>query len=158
MINNLQSKIDVDQKLEELIRRTVELALNLEGVSGDAEVSVALVDNDYIHELNKTYRGKDMPTDVLSFPMHDIGSKSDFESNEEVERLLGDIVISLEKAKEQARAYGHSFEREIAYLVVHGVLHLLGYDHETEEERKVMREKEEKTLQAFGLTREESQL
>jgi len=154
VINNMQHRIDVDDRLEELIRKTVEMALNLEGVRSDLEVSVALVDNDYIRELNKTYRGKDAPTDVLSFPMLEPGEVDDVPSEGEVEQLLGDIVISLEKAEEQAKSYGHSFEREVAFLVVHGVLHLLGYDHEIEEERKIMRQKEEEVLKALGLTRE----
>lgn len=154
VINNMQHRIDVDDRLEELIRKTVEMALNLEGVRSDLEVSVALVDNDYIRELNKTYRGKDAPTDVLSFPMLEPGEVDDVPSEGEVEQLLGDIVISLEKAEEQAKSYGHSFEREVAFLVVHGVLHLLGYDHEIEEERKIMRQKEEEALKALGLTRE----
>ncbi|MFO7152217.1 MAG: rRNA maturation RNase YbeY [Bacillota bacterium] len=150
----MQHRIDVDDRLEELIRKSVEMALNLEGVRSDLEVSVALVDNDYIRELNKTYRGKDAPTDVLSFPMLEPGEVDDVPSEGEVEQLLGDIVISLEKAEEQAKSYGHSFEREVAFLVVHGVLHLLGYDHEIEEERKIMRQKEEEVLKALGLTRE----
>lgn len=154
VINNMQHRIDVDDRLEELIRKSVEMALNLEGVRSDLEVSVALVDNDYIRELNKTYRGKDAPTDVLSFPMLEPGEVDDVPSEGEVEQLLGDIVISLEKAEEQAKSYGHSFEREVAFLVVHGVLHLLGYDHEIEEERKIMRQKEEEALKALGLTRE----
>lgn len=154
VINNMQHRIDVDDRLEELIRKSVEMALNLEGVRSDLEVSVALVDNDYIRELNKTYRGKDAPTDVLSFPMLEPGEVDDVSSEGEVEQLLGDIVISLEKAEEQAKSYGHSFEREVAFLVVHGVLHLLGYDHEIEEERKIMRQKEEEVLKALGLTRE----
>lgn len=154
VINNMQHRIDVDDRLEELIRKSVEMALNLEGVRSDLEVSVALVDNDYIRELNKTYRGKDAPTDVLSFPMLEPGEVDDVSSEGEVEQLLGDIVISLEKAEEQAKSYGHSFEREVAFLVVHGVLHLLGYDHEIEEERKIMRQKEEEALKALGLTRE----
>lgn len=154
VINNMQHRIDVDDRLEELIRKSVEMALNLEGVRSDLEVSVALVDNDYIRELNKTYRGKDAPTDVLSFPMLEPGEVDDVPSEGEVEQLLGDIVISLEKAEEQAKSYGHSFEREVAFLVVHGVLHLLGYDHEIEEERKIMRQKEEEVLKALGLTRE----
>ncbi|MDN5330984.1 MAG: putative rRNA maturation factor [Tepidanaerobacteraceae bacterium] len=155
IINNLQDKIKVDRGLEELITKAVELTLNLEGADTKVEVSVALVDNAYIRELNKTYRGKYAPTDVLSFP---IGEESLVDENEEIERLLGDIVVSLEKAEEQANDYGHSFEREVIYLIVHGTLHLLGYDHENEEERKVMREKEERTLKALGLPREESRL
>lgn len=155
VINDMQDKIKVDQELKELIKKAIELTLDLEKADPKAEVSVALVDNAYIHELNKIYRGKDAPTDVLSFPL---GDESFVGENEEIEHLLGDIVVSLEKAEEQAKIYGHSFIREVIYLIVHGTLHLLGYDHENEEERKVMREKEERTLRALGLPREESGL
>lgn len=155
VINDMQDKIKVDQELKELIKKAIELTLDLEKADPKAEVSVALVDNAYIHELNKIYRGKDAPTDVLSFPL---GDESFVGENDEIEHLLGDIVVSLEKAEEQAKTYGHSFKREVIYLIVHGTLHLLGYDHENEEERKVMREKEERTLRALGLPREESGL
>nr|WP_245523169.1 rRNA maturation RNase YbeY [Thermosediminibacter oceani] len=158
LISNLQNRITVNEKMEELVKKIVEFALDFEGVAGEVEVSVVFVDNDYIRELNRSYRGKDMPTDVLSFSMRETSADEAFDGNEEVERMLGDIVISLEKAREQADAFGHSFEREVGYLVVHGVLHLLGYDHEEERDKKIMREKEEEVLRAFRLTREEFQL
>ncbi|WP_148867057.1 rRNA maturation RNase YbeY [Thermosediminibacter litoriperuensis] len=158
VISNLQDRIAVDEKLEEVVRKIVEFALDFEGAVAEVEVGVVFVDNAYIRELNRSYRGKDLPTDVLSFPMRETSTDELFDGNEEVERLLGDIVISLEKAREQADAFGHSFEREVGYLVVHGVLHLLGYDHEEERDKKIMREKEEEVLRAFRLTREEFQL
>ncbi|WP_073253615.1 rRNA maturation RNase YbeY [Caldanaerovirga acetigignens] len=151
----MQDKIKVDQELQELIKKAVELTLDLEKADPKAEVSVALVDNAYIRQLNKIYRGKDEPTDVLSFSL---GDESFIGGYEEIEHLLGDIVVSLEKAEEQANIYGHSFKREVVYLLVHGTLHLLGYDHENDEQRKVMREKEERILRALGLSREESGL
>nr|WP_244269690.1 rRNA maturation RNase YbeY [Caldanaerovirga acetigignens] len=154
-INDMQDKIKVDQELQELIKKAVELTLDLEKADPKAEVSVALVDNAYIRQLNKIYRGKDEPTDVLSFSL---GDESFIGGYEEIEHLLGDIVVSLEKAEEQANIYGHSFKREVVYLLVHGTLHLLGYDHENDEQRKVMREKEERILRALGLSREESGL
>lgn len=147
-INDLQDKIKVETKLFKLLEKVVLQALTEQGAGQrDGEISLAFVDNAYIHELNKTYRDKDKPTDVLSFPMDDI-------SSEEPYILLGDIIISLEKAKEQAEEYGHSFEREMAFLTVHGVLHLLGYDHEGEEERKWMEKEQRKVLELLSISRE----
>ncbi len=115
-------------------------------MSGDVEVSIVLVDDEYIQNLNKNYRSIDAPTDVLSFAMRESVDESDISFECEEEELLGDVVISLERARSQAEEYGHSIEREIGFLVTHGILHLLGYDHETESERAVMRE-------SIGLTR-----
>ncbi|NYE56320.1 rRNA maturation RNase YbeY [Carboxydothermus ferrireducens] len=140
-ITNLQDKVDVDETLLNIITQAVSLTLNEEGRVG--VVSIALVDNIYIQSLNREYRQKDVPTDVLSFPLAD----------DEDDEVLGDVVISLEKAAEQAKEYGHSFFREVAFLTVHGVLHLLGHDHYEEEETRIMREKEEKILSALGLER-----
>ncbi|WP_213975252.1 rRNA maturation RNase YbeY [Tepidanaerobacter acetatoxydans] len=153
VINNLQDKIDVTQKLEELINKAVNTAISVEKVSGDLEVSIALVDDEYIQKLNRQYRSLDASTDVLSFAMRETVFEEcgSFEFQEE--ELLGDVVISLEKAKEQAVEYGHSFEREVGFLVVHGILHLLGYDHEVGEEKVVMRQREEEILKAIDLTR-----
>ncbi|GAV22054.1 rRNA maturation RNase YbeY [Carboxydothermus pertinax] len=139
-INNLQDKVLVDDILLQAIEKAVSFTLNEEGCEG--VVSVALVDNNYIQSLNRDYRQKDTPTDVLSFPLAD-----------DEDDVLGDVVISLEKALEQAKEYGHSFLREVSFLTVHGVLHLLGHDHYTEEETRIMREKEEKILKALGLER-----
>ena len=123
--------------------------LQLENFQGIAEVSVTFVDNDEIHKLNKQYRNKDMPTDVLSFVMgengvYDVDPKTGAQ-------ILGDVVISMEKAVEQAERYGHSLQREVGYLTAHSVLHLLGYDHENNMERIRMREKEEKVMSQLGL-------
>ena len=119
----------------------------------DAEVSVSIVDNERIHELNKQYRNIDSETDVLSFPLGENGVYDiNYDTNE---AELGDIVISLEKAEEQAKRYGHSLEREVGYLTVHSMLHLLGYDHELGGIELVrMREKEEKVLTELGLRRD----
>ena len=110
------------------------------------------MDDKKIQELNRDYRGIDRPTDVLSFPLReaveDEGPKVSVD-----EWLLGDIVVSMETALRQAEEYGHSLERELGFLIVHGCLHLLGYDHQREEERQVMREKEEAILTSLGLTR-----
>ena len=127
----------------------------------DVEISLSFVSLDEIHELNREYRGVDRPTDVLSFPM--------FESVDELEEAcealeeegqavpLGDVVICMDKIIEQAEEFGHSRERETVYLFTHSVLHLLGYDHETEEDKIEMRAREEEIMDAIGLGREETQ-
>lgn len=148
-ITNDQNIIDVDRKTYGLIRRSINAALKYEEFEKDSEVSVTLVDNEAIHALNLEARGVDRPTDVLSFPMFD----DDFDDGEAA--ILGDIVLSLEKAREQAEQYGHSIEREIAFLTVHSVLHLLGYDHElSEEDEKEMFFKQDEILKIMKLTRE----
>jgi probable rRNA maturation factor len=117
-----------------------------------ADVAVTVVDNEQIHALNKEYRQVDRPTDVLSFPLWE--PEEDWVITEEEETVpLGDIVISYPKAKEQAEEYGHSIERELGFLAVHGFLHLLGYDHETAEEEKEMFQRQEEILQQAGLHR-----
>jgi probable rRNA maturation factor len=116
------------------------------------EVAVTIVDNEKIHRLNQEYRGIDRPTDVLSFPLWE--PDEDWVIDEEEEAvMLGDIVISLPKAKEQATEYGHTLERELGFLAVHGFLHLLGYDHETEQEEKEMFTRQEEILSQIGLQR-----
>lgn len=115
------------------------------------EVSLVLSDDAYIHALNLQYRGKDCPTDVLSFALNEGEEPEVLDGPEEV--LLGDIIISLETATRQAIEYGHSLERELAYLTVHGILHLLGYDHMTEEEKCEMRQEEEHVLSLLGIHR-----
>ena len=147
MIANEQGVVAVTRELRALIRRAVAAALRYEQFEGAAEVSVTLVDNAGIHELNRTYRNVDRPTDVLSFPLFD-------EEGENGKTVLGDIVLSLERAGEQAQAYGHAFEREVAFLCVHSILHLLGYDHETSpEDEKDMFARQEAVLAEMGLVR-----
>jgi probable rRNA maturation factor len=145
----LQEKVPVDDQLVDLVTRAAGEALSLAGGHPDAEVSLVFVDDDYIHRLNREYRGVDRPTDVLSFALQE--GEPMPAAGEEI--LLGDVVISLEMARRQSEEYGHSFEREVAFLVVHGVLHLLGYDHQTEEQRRAMREKEETIMARMGLGR-----
>lgn len=110
----------------------------------------SFVDNKEIHELNREYRGVDRVTDVLSFPL----LSDDFEDVELEEESLGDIVVSLERALEQSIEYNHSFEREVCFLICHSMFHLLGYDHDTDENTKEMREKEEHILNKLNITRE----
>ncbi|QEK12357.1 rRNA maturation RNase YbeY [Crassaminicella thermophila] len=148
MIDNRQTVIEYDREIENLIIKAIDLCLQKEGVCKDVEVSVSFVDNKEIHELNKTYRGVDKSTDVLSFPQYE----NIKEINEHT--CLGDIVISLEKAKEQSIEFCHSFEREVLFLTVHSMFHLFGYDHDTEENRKIMRQKEEEVLKEMGILRE----
>ena len=147
---------------DELIRTVIEAALDYENCPYDAEVSVTLTDNESIREVNRDFRNLDRATDVLSFPMADYATPADFDSLEEMddvfnpetgEYMMGDIMISVEKVKEQAEAYGHSEKRELAFLVAHSMLHLMGYDHEEDEERQVMEKKQEEILQNLNITR-----
>lgn len=117
-----------------------------------AEVSVTVVDDEEIHQLNQEYRQVDRPTDVLSFPQLEPGE--DWNLGDEIPVPLGDLVISLPQAEEQAKRYGHSLEREMGFLAVHGFLHLLGYDHGTEEEEAEMFSRQEAVLSQVGLTRQ----
>lgn len=130
---NEQEKETVNYDLKILVRHAILETLKYEGHDKITEVSVTFTDNEKIHALNKQYRNVDRPTDVLSFPLLDLDGGGDEFMPPELETMLGDIVISLEKAKEQSEEYGHSFEREVAFLTVHSMLHLLGYDHEKSE-------------------------
>lgn len=147
-IDNRQNIVDIEEELIKILQKAVETCLDYEGWEKDYEVSLSLVNNAEIQQLNKAYRGKDNPTDVLSFPMVD----DDTPTLEE--KILGDIVISVEKAVEQAEEYGHSFYREMSFLTVHSMFHLMGYDHMEEEGQKIMRHKEEKVLMKLGINRE----
>lgn len=163
-IDNRQDSIAVDSRMEELMEKAIEQVLTYEGFNQKAEVAVMLTDNAGIRKLNKEYRNLDSATDVLSFPMLDFDEGYQEEGAVEVgvedidpengEVVLGDIVISLERAKEQSEEYGHSLEREVAFLVVHSMLHLLGYDHMEEADRVIMRSKEEEILKEMGLVRQ----
>lgn len=130
----------------ETLRRVIHKALTAEGVGGAVEISLVITDDDEVRELNATYRGVDEPTDVLSFPQATPGQEFGFVLPPGQARHLGDVIISFPRAEEQADEYGHSLERELSYLTVHGVLHLLGYDHQEEAEKRVMRSKEEAAL------------
>ena len=152
LISNEQNAVKIPSGLRILIRRSCNAVLNYEHFEGPAEISVTFVDNVCIHELNKQCRNKDLPTDVLSFPMGENGQYDIDEDNGC--KVLGDIVISMQRAMEQAELYGHSLQREVAYLTVHSMLHLLGYDHEGSGLEAVrMREREEAVLLQLGLPR-----
>ncbi|MBE6112719.1 MAG: rRNA maturation RNase YbeY [Peptococcaceae bacterium] len=149
VITNEQDKIEIPADWEEKINKVAAICLKEEQIPEEAEVDLLFVDNETIREMNREYRDKDSATDVLSFPMYE----ADEEIDDEDEILFGDIVISLERAQEQCEEYGHSLEREVMYLLVHGLLHLAGYDHMEEEEKKEMRAQEEKLLAVIGAIR-----
>lgn len=137
----------------QMIKELIGVAAQMEDAPEGAEMSITFVNNERIQELNHQYRGKNQPTDVISFAMEDAGEGELQIIGGEMPHLLGDIVISIPKAKEQAEEYGHSFARELGFLSVHGFLHLLGYDHMTEEEEQVMFGKQHNILQVYGLER-----
>ena len=151
VINNKQKEVKIPTGLRMIIRRCCNAVLRTEEVEGPVEVSVTLVDNDQIQELNREYRQKNMPTDVLSFSLDKDGV---FEKDPATGvTMLGDVVISVPKAQEQADKFGHSFQREISHLTVHAMLHLLGYVHENGGMEKVkMREKEELIMSKLGFS------
>ena len=144
--------IKTNIEIENIIKKVLNKAGALYGLEEDTEVSVLLVSDTYIQGLNKKYRDKDCSTDVLSFALNE-GDEPDIIDGPE-QTLLGDIIISLDTAERQAEEYGHSLEREIAFLTVHGILHLLGYDHMEEEERVEMRQEEEYILEQLEIRRE----
>ena len=149
IITNNQKAVKIPTGLRMLIRRCCNAVLQSENFEGSAEISVTFVDNEEIRKLNSQYRNKDTATDVLSFPM---GENGVYDVNMETgAKILGDVVLSMEKAIEQSKAYGHSLQREVAYLTAHSVLHLLGYDHIESMERVRMREKEELIMTELGL-------
>ena len=152
LFSNSQNSVKVTPALRSLVITCCDAVLEHEKISDDAQISVTFVDNVQIHELNREYRDVDRPTDVLSFPLGENGEYDIDNSSGAI--LLGDIVISAEKALEQAEEYGHSPEREIAFLTVHSMLHLLGYDHETsKKDEEQMFALQEKILESIGMTR-----
>lgn len=153
MIINQQNKINYGKELQQVIVNVCNVVAKTVRLPKNSEVSVMIVDNSYIQELNFIYRQQNRPTDVLSFAMNELSEdEPDYDSSEEL-NILGDIVLSLEQASLQSNEYGHSLQRELGYLVAHGMLHLMGYDHETDEEARVMRSLEEKIMQAVKLER-----
>ena len=150
---NRQELLPLSYKLKMLVRRAVETTLNYEQYENPIEVSVTFTDNEGIRELNRKFRNIDRPTDVLSFPLFDYTGESEEPPVDEFVGMLGDIVISLEQAKKQAEEFGHSFEREAAFLTVHSMLHLLGYDHEAGgAEEADMRRRQREILDRMGLS------
>ena len=151
IISNYPEELTFPDEIEETVKKAVEMVGMLYGVEA-TEVSVTLTDNAYIHTLNRQYRNIDRPTDVLSFALNE-SEEPEIANGPEV-NVLGDIIISVERAEEQAKEYGHSLQREIAFLTVHGMLHLLGYDHMEEEERKEMEQGQRFVMEKLGISRE----
>lgn len=137
-----------------LVEKLLQHAAKVEGIEDGSEVSVTFVTNEAIHEINREYRDKDQPTDVISFALEELGEGEVQIVGEDIPRILGDIIISTDRTREQAEEYGHSFERELGFLAVHGFLHLLGYDHMTQADEKEMFGKQDEILGSFGLSRE----
>ncbi|MFW2491397.1 rRNA maturation RNase YbeY [Clostridium chromiireducens] len=163
-VDNRQEKLEVKDSLVDQLKKVIEFTLKEEEVNIECEISLVFVDNDEIKQINNDTRRINKETDVLSFPMLEYEeqkvfkemykdykfSQSDFDGDELV---LGDVVLSLEKALEQSKEFNHSFEREASYLVVHSILHLLGYDHMEDDEKKIMRSREEEILNKLNIPR-----
>ncbi|KWW21679.1 MULTISPECIES: rRNA maturation RNase YbeY [Bacillaceae] len=145
---------EVTEEAQQLVESILQFAAKKEKIEEDTELSVTFVDNERIREINKEYRHKDAATDVISFALEEMGEDEVEIIGGEMPRMLGDIIISIERTKEQAEEYGHSFDRELGFLALHGFLHLLGFDHMNEEEEKVMFTKQKEILEEYGLSRE----
>lgn len=158
-----ETTVDFDFPYQELANQVIDFTIEHENFPYEAEVNLTLTDNDGIHEINKMYRDIDRPTDVLSFPMLSYETAGDFSGLEDAyddnfnpdtgEIMLGDIIISVPKVHEQAGEYGHSDKREFAFLIVHSMLHLFGYDHMTPEEAAFMEQKQRDILEALNILR-----
>ncbi|OIJ16697.1 rRNA maturation RNase YbeY [Anaerobacillus alkalilacustris] len=152
MIIEVEIQDETNQLTEEqllLVNNLLNYAAELENVQKGSELSVTFVDNEAIRVINREYRNKDTATDVISFALND--DESDINLHENIPNLLGDIIVSYDKTVSQAEEYGHPISRELGFLVVHGFLHLLGYDHMNETEEKIMFTRQEEILEAYGL-------
>lgn len=157
MVEIIYKDIQENKKYEEVITKVLEKCYEIEGLKNSKlDITITLTNPENIHQINKEYRNIDRATDVLSFPMFEKEELDKKIANNEFEHedVLGDIIISIEKVEEQAKEYGHSFERELSYMVVHGFYHLMGYDHIEEADKKIMRPKEEKVLTELKIERE----
>jgi probable rRNA maturation factor len=163
-MDNRQNKIEVTKELKIVIKNVIEYTLSEEKLLVDNEVSVIFINNEEIREINLKHRGIDEVTDVLSFPMlhypenkvfKEVYTNYEFDQNDlyDGKLVVGDVALSLEKAKQQSEQFGHSFTRECAYLTVHSMLHLLGYDHIEETQKNIMRKREEEILGTFNISR-----
>ena len=153
-LENDQDKIVIDDALKSRLVAGLNAAARLHGLTEQTEVDITIVDDEEIHRLNREYRDVDRPTDVLSFALDEGGEDEPELLDAPEEHLLGDIIISVETAQRQGEEFGHGLTREVVYLAVHGLLHLLGYDHMTEEDKVVMRAKEEEALREIELSEE----
>lgn len=156
-IDFLDETNEVQQAHIELVESLLQHAATIENIEDGTEVSVTFVTNDAIQEINRDYRDKDQPTDVISFAMEELGDGEMEVVIEGMPRMLGDIIISIDRTQEQAEDFGHSFERELGFLAVHGFLHLLGYDHMNEVDEKVMFGKQDEILLSYGLERDRNE-
>lgn len=156
MVEITAKDVTLEGNEKKIIKKVVKQVLEEESILHDLDIYITLTNNEEIHKINKEYRDVDRPTDVLSFPMFERIEIDSLRSPKEddIEEILGDIIISIPKVIEQAEEYGHSYERELAYLTTHGMLHLLGYDHMTDDEKSIMREHEEKVLEALKISRD----
>lgn len=152
-IDFLDETEQLDEKALAFVSKVLKHAAHQEK-TGEAEVSVTFTDDESIRAINRDYRDKDQSTDVISFSMEETGEDEVAIIGETGPRMLGDIIISIERTKEQAEDYGHSFERELGFLAVHGFLHLLGYDHMTGQDEKEMFARQEEILASLGVTRD----
>lgn len=147
----------IDENLqheEDLIKKVIDTVLAEEKILKNLDVYITLTNNENIKNINNEHRNIDKATDVLSFPMFERNEIDLLRKEDSAEDILGDIIVSIEKVREQAEEYGHSFERELAYLVTHGMLHLLGYDHMIDDEKVIMRKREEEILNVLNITRD----
>ncbi|RID89460.1 rRNA maturation RNase YbeY [Peribacillus asahii] len=145
---------EISEEVQKLVESVLQFAAQKEDIEEGTELSVTFVDNARIREINKEYRNKDAATDVISFALEEMGEEEVEIIGADMPRVLGDIIISIERTKEQAEEYGHSFDRELGFLALHGFLHLLGYDHMTESDERVMFTKQKDILDEYGLSRE----
>ena len=155
-INNLQRKVLLPQNYEEMVQECVRHVCSIEGVGEEYEVGITIMDDEGIRLLNRDYRGMDAPTDVLSFSVMEQQEEEPeiLKGGDEQLLILGDIVISAEAVERQAEEYGHSIRRELSFLVVHGMLHLLGYDHQDEDGENKMFEKQKAVLEQLNISRQ----
>lgn len=151
LFDDRQDKVLINEEILKIVEKGIVTVIQMEQLSDNFEISISFVDNKEIREINREFRNIDSETDVLSFPM-------DFEFDLDCDKPLGDVIISLEKALEQSNEFGHSFEREVLYLTVHSMYHLLGYDHIEEKDREIMREKEKNTMKKLGVFKDESKI
>lgn len=156
MYEIIYQDIEENKEYEKTIKTVIEKCFEEEHLENSKlTITITLTTKEFIHKINKQYRNVDRPTDVLSFPMFEKDELDKKIANQDFkhEDILGDLIIAIEKVKEQAKEYGHSFERELSYMLVHGFYHLMGYDHMEEEEKQVMRQKEEKILNELKIIR-----
>ncbi|WP_201713533.1 rRNA maturation RNase YbeY [Rossellomorea arthrocnemi] len=154
LIDFIDETETLSDEQKSLVHKILNFAAEKEGVEDESEVSVTFVTDDRIREINREYRDKDQPTDVISFALEELGEDEIEIIGGEIPRVLGDIIISIDRTKEQAEEYNHSIARELGFLALHGFLHLLGYDHMEEEEEKRMFKRQKDILDEYGLKRD----